>query len=225
MFGIPGVLLTGNIKNKKVINRIVIAALLGSIILATIIDYLGFLNHSWFVIDTIFPFRIMNMIPLEDPIWALLWVYLILATYESRFKTGNKSLLGKRAKYWFLLNGFAFLALVTTFLINPMLLQTIPYYYLISGTILALIPTILFLKFYPKYISSFLKVASYISLVSFLDEIVALKLNHWTFYGGKFLMLIKIWGVNLPFEELFFFILIGPVFVLCYYEFLDGDTT
>lgn len=224
IFGLPSVYLTNHLNNKQIIPRLLLAAFLGSTMLSLLVDYLGFLNHAWFVIDTIFPFRIFNAVPVEDLIWAFLWIYLILIFYEIHFKTGNKSLLGKRFMYWFLVNGVAFAAFFAALFLNPALLQ-IPYYYLVSGVILALIPTILFFKSYPKYVSRFAKVASYIAVVSFVDEMVALKLGGWTFYGGKFLLVFRISGVELPFEELFFYILIGSVFVLSYYEFLDGDTT
>ncbi len=225
LFGIPCIYLTYILKNKQIIPRLLIAAFLGSCMLAILVDYLGFLNHAWYVINTVFGFRLFSVVPIEDPVWSFSWIYLILVFYESYFKTGNKSLLGKRAKYWFLMNALAFSIFFISIILNPVLLSSIPYYYLVFGIFLALLPMLLFLKFYPKYISPFIKVACYVSVVSFIDEIVALKLNHWTFYGGKFLMMIKIWGVNLPFEELFFFILIGSIFTLCYYEFFDGDKT
>ena len=223
-FGTPALYLTLTLKNKRIIPRLLIAAILGSSALAVLIDYLGFINQSWYVVDTVFPFRLFNLIPVEDIIWGFSWIYLILVYFESTNRTGNKSLMGKRAKYWLGISGFAILVLLLIQNLTPNLL-IVPYYYLTAGLILALGPAVVFLKYYPGYIFPFLKTALYITPVSFANEITSLKLGYWHFDGGQFLAVSKVLGVSLPLEELFFFILIGSIFVLSYYEFFDGDQT
>jgi len=53
-------------------------------------------------------------------------------------------------------------------------------------------------------------------------EITALKLDQWRFLG-EYLGLIPLFGVYIPYEEFFFWIIMSTIISLTYYEFLIDD--
>ena len=63
---------------------------------------------------------------------------------------------------------------------------------------------------------------TYFLPLSLFNEITALKLSHWNF-PGDYIGFIPVLGVNIPIEEFTFYILIGSLGFLSYYQFFDGD--
>ncbi len=222
-FGLPVLYLALKMPDRRKVLRVFIFSFIGAFTLGLAVDYLGFLNHAWIVFGTVFPFKFFSLVPIEDPIWSFFWACLIGLSYESFSKTGNKSLLSYRAKYFIYVIALGSIIYLALFMFDKPLLGNIPYYYFSFGVVLTLIPTLIFFYLHKKYIRPFLTVALYVDAVSFAYEVVALKLGYWTF-PGQYVSWIQVFNVRFPFEELFFYILIGSIFALCYYEFFDGDT-
>lgn len=186
------------------------------------IDYIATLDHSWFVPTTIFPFRLLGIVPVEDLIWAFFLVYNIVIFYEHFLDKGKHELLDKRMKYllWPLL--IIVILFILILFTEPDFL-IIPYAYLWMGITLIFLPTVTFLSFFPRLLSKYVKTASYFFLHGIMFELTGLQLYQWTFPGENFVGWVELFGYRFPFEEFFFYFILFAVCILSYYEFFDDD--
>lgn len=99
----------------------------------------------------------------------------------------------------------------------------IDYFYIKSGLLFLLFPTLAFLITFPKYISKFLKTVPYFFYLGLLQELTALHLGHWSFTGKNIINMVTIFEYKFPVEELFFWLMIFSFTVLTYFEFFDDE--
>jgi hypothetical protein len=77
---------------------------------------------------------------------------------------------------------------------------------------------------FPSLYGKLLKVASFFFYYSFVYEITALELSQWSYpVPSQFLGYINIYKYSFPIEEFFFWIMLGGLAVLTYYEYFDDD--
>lgn len=185
------------------------------------VDYLGVVNHIWGTPDSLFNVWLFDSIPIEDPFWSFLYVFDIIMIYECL--VANKSQKRVPSKRFFMVVGGLLLASGVLFWAIdrfPNTMANIPYPYALTGLLFFVVPSIVFLYKYPTHIIQFVSTACYLLPIAFANEIVGLMLGHWYFpEEAELLGRLGILGVVIPFEELFFFILIGPVAILTYYVF------
>ncbi|MBU4466838.1 hypothetical protein KKF47_02135, partial [Patescibacteria group bacterium] len=74
-FGIPAAYLSLRASKGQIKKALVFASL--CLIPAVTVDILAVSSGAWIVPETVFPFRLFQIIPLEDLIWAFLMVYLL----------------------------------------------------------------------------------------------------------------------------------------------------
>ncbi len=92
------------------------------------------------------------------------------------------------------------------------------------GTILLIIPLLIVLFIYPKLSSKFFKTGVYFFLMAMIYELTALKLGWWHFpRETKFIGWVSILGLQFPFEEFFFWMILCAMAILSYYEFFADD--
>ncbi len=176
------------------------------------------------MISTIFPFRIFGVIPIEDPLWIFLITYELVLLYEYFFNPKVKLTAKSRKRIYIMFFGSivifsVFLYLKSSF---PNVL-TIPYFYVLWGASIILLPCLLFLYFHPKLITRFLTLSVYTFYVGILSELVSLRLNFWEFPGHNFIGWVTILGLTFPIEEFMLFLMFIPPAFLTYYEFFDDD--
>ncbi|HLC73573.1 MAG TPA: hypothetical protein VJH20_02970 [Candidatus Nanoarchaeia archaeon] len=218
-FGIPSLFLSLKLR-KYILKNIYVSAIAG-IFFLPIIDYIAHITKTWFI-PSMFDFRILGQISIEFFLFATLNVYFVVAFYQYFLEEHLISKSNKNMKYLvFIIVGLLIL-FPLLFVFNPIYLQ-IPYFYLIFGAISILIPIILVLLKFPILYAKFFKAAAYFFFLSITYEITALKLGLWEFPGNQFIGWVEIFGVRFPFEELFFWIILGAMAVLSYYEFFDDD--
>lgn len=204
------------------IKRALIFTLIADIFSFFVADYLAVSDLSWYVPTTIFPFRIYGILAIEDFIWGILTAYTVLIVYEHFVDKGSHKLVGSHLKTLVgilaTIAGLFFLggALNGSFI-------KIPYVYLLGGLFGILMPTVVILAVYPKFIGSMIKVGTYFLIVNFLHELTALELHQWTFPGVHFLGWVEVIGHRFPLEEFVYFIFLTPVALLCYFEYFDDD--
>jgi hypothetical protein len=63
-FGLPAIWLSS--RTKMAIKKTVLFSFIFSIPLAIIVDYRAILDKSWYVPTTVFPFRLLDIIPIEN---------------------------------------------------------------------------------------------------------------------------------------------------------------
>jgi hypothetical protein len=88
-----------------------------------------------------------------------------------------------------------------------------------------LIPLLLIIDKYPKLLKKFSLVAIFFIFHTLVYEILALNLGYWEFpqLQSQYVGWVNLFGVSFPVEELFFYITIGSISLLSYYEFFDDD--
>ncbi len=219
-YGLPSLWLS--IRTPSQVKKTFLFSLIISIPFGLFIDYIAIKDGAWFVPTTYFSFHIFGVIPIEDLIFGFFLIYSIVIFYEHFLDKGKHELVDKKMKYlvWPIVS--AMTVFFTLLLSKPDLL-TLPYAYFWLGITLFFFPAIMFLSFFPRLLSKYIKTASYFFLLGVIFEITGLELNQWTFPGTNFIGWIDFFGIRLPFEELFFWFVMSAISVLSYYEFFDDD--
>lgn len=219
-FALPSIYLSYRTPNG--ILRSAIFSMLFSIVGTLLFDHLAKVDKAWYT-TTIFPIKIFGTVTIEDLIFTFLFVYFVTIFYEHFEDKGKHKILAPRMKYFFVLATTVLSVFLLIYLINPAF--NVNFTYIKIGSVLFLFPVVAFLIEFPKYISRFLKVAPYFFFLIFSQEIVAVKLNHWGFPGKNFIGFISIpfFGIVIPYEELFLWISISAISVICYFEYFDDN--
>lgn len=216
IYGIPSLYLS--VKNKNKIKKAFGFSFLVSIPVSIIIYTIARLDNAWYVPSTIFPFRLINTMTIEDFIWMFLSVYLVVIFYENFFMKKRDYELSKRMVWFFYIFIPLTLAVVFIYFLNSDFLN-FPYAYLLLGIVIFLIPVVLFLIKNKKYIRNFFLTSLYIAPVFLIVELIGVKYGHWVFEGAHYIGWISLFNIQFPFEEFFFVIVLGAFAGLSYYEF------
>lgn len=234
-FGLPSIWLS--FRHKGAIKKSFLFSILFTVPLVFIVDYIMVVSKGWYIIDTVFSFRLFKLIALEQFIWGILFCYFLIMFYEYFLDRPEKKSIfeflkltrpkskGAINKAMEDLSWFLFLCLLIFFIIltiEPQILK-IHFPYLILGTIIILIPLTLFLFKFPNFWLRFIKATLYFAYLAVIVEFIGIKLHHWIFPGTEFLGLIPFFGFIIPFEEYFFYFTLGAAGFLAYYEFFDDD--
>ncbi|MBW2993728.1 hypothetical protein KY317_04100 [Candidatus Woesearchaeota archaeon] len=188
-----------------------------------VIDYISHKNLQWLIPNSILPYRLFGIVTIEILFWAVSLAYFIIMFYEYFLdKHITKKLWAPKLKYLIIIGLILLSAFILIYFINPSVFN-IPYFYVIFGTGLFLIPVILELSTHTRLAAKFFRTAAYFSYLTFLYEVTALKLGWWSFPGTEFIGWINIFGVSFPIEELFFWIMLTALACLSWYEFFDDD--
>lgn len=207
-------------RTKRGIKR----AMLFSFVVSTcfiVIDYIVVGDQGWYV-PTIFPFRILGRVPMEDYIWYIFSSYTMLIFYEHFIDKGSHCLVAPNMKYFLSLLAVVVIGFGVTYFIWPNLLA-VDFAYIKLGIIIIILPVLTMLVAYPKFLSKFILVATYFFFLNIIHELTALTLGLWSFPGVHFIGWVEILGRRFPFEEFIFFILLGPIALLSYFEYFDDN--
>lgn len=218
---LPSIILS--IANSKNIIKSIIFSII-SVPALLIIDYISHLNGQWWVERTVFPFKFFDLVPVENSFWVFFLTCSTLMFYEYFFdKYPRKRLLEKR-----------FIPVAIAFFIVPIIwfaigfkypiFFDINYFYLLWGSAGFLIPSILFLRKYPKTLTKFVLTGAYFFYLSIIYELTALYLNWWNFpYDSTFIGWVEIFGVRFPLEEFIIWFVFCAIGILAWYEYFDDD--
>lgn len=216
--GIPALYLS-----LKVPFRTVLRSALFSLILAPacwVINYLATINKQWIIPSTEVPFFIYNIPMFEVTLWGVLLFHFTILFYEYFLDHHFvKKVWYPKTKIY--LHILIYLP-VFTLLLN--MFMPLTYFYLFLGVVGILTPLLLVVFNQPKLLAKFVKVGMYFFYLSFLYEIVALKLGHWYFpIEGKFVGWVMVFGERFPLEEFVFWIALCAMAFLSYFEYFDDD--
>lgn len=172
-----------------------------------------------------FGYRLFGFFDIEYLVLGFFYPYFVVIFYEYFLEHD-----GKHDKTRSLIKRLVFvtcsfgIALLTYFLFFRHVPQ-IHYSYAVLGLIFLVIPTLLMLFRYPNLLGKFAITILFFSLQTFIYEILALKLNYWSFPAGdgKYLSWVTFFGVSFPIEEFLFYLILFPVAILSWYEFFDDD--
>lgn len=196
-------------------------AFIGGLILSCF-DYIWELTGAW-ITPTIFPFKFLGVASVENILWSFAWIYFVVSFYEYFFeKDFNKEKTATTTYRLFAVSCLGFLLLLVVVFVLKINLS-VPYSYLVLGTLLSL-PALYLLLNYPNIRSKFIRVGAYFFYQSLMLELAALYLGYWYFpQSGQFIGKVTLLGLTFPFEEFVLFITFGSVIVLSWYELFDDD--
>lgn len=219
-FGLPAIYLSW--KNKKKIKKILLFSVVFTVPFSIIIDYIATLDQAWYVPEFFFSFRLFNVVPIDDIIWGFFLVYTTIMFYEYFLDKGRDKFYYKQLKYFLWIVSLALLLFVIILNFQPSWLF-INYSYAILGLVLILIPSLIFLLFFPKILFKFIKASFYFFFLALSYEMTGLTLSLWTFPGSHFIGWVEILNHRFPLEEFFFWIIFITIGILSYYEFFNDD--
>ena len=187
-----------------------------------VIDYPAYIDGSWFVPNSVY--RILgNSTPIEDLLWAFLWVYFAIMFWEHFLDTsGAHKHFSKNLKYFLILGIVLLFGFFSAYFLKPEILNE-PYFYLKFGLVLFALPIAGTLFRFHKLIPKVLAIGIYFFFVSFLAELVGLKGSHWYFNGENFIATFNLLGHKLPLEEIVFWWSLGVPGIICWYELFGDD--
>lgn len=217
-FGVPLLYLLTKLKHVK--TNVFIASFFFCVGFLAIIYYLAIQDNTW-VVPSIFPIKIFGVISIEDYLFAYLEFCLILLFYRYTVKADEQK---KEVNIVLiaLVNLISLFAFVFIRILWPQTL-IVPYFYFWGGLTFAFIPLVLFFLKNPPKIKPFFSIVPYFFVLSFIFELTALYLGHWSFPGSHYIGLISLWGMRFPVEELIFWMILSPPACLAWYSFFETN--
>lgn len=209
-------------RHKKAIKKTLLFSFILSILSFILVDYIATINNAWYVANSIFPFRFLNILPIEDCTWGMGLIYSVVIFYEYFFDKSNRKIIGKKMKYFCLIFGVMLVLFFTIFFIYPELFY-VNYVYFWLGLLYIFIPVFMFLFFYPSLFLKFIKTGIYFFFFTILLELTGVHLGQWGFPSNQYVGWIELFNNRFPFEEFFFFIMLTAIAILSYYEFFNDD--
>lgn len=202
--------------------RIVYASLLFGFLLSQM-DFIAEFNKTWVVPKLFFADRIFGVVGIDVITWGFLWAFFILIFYEHFSEHDRSSKISRHFKILFIASLFTCAIILARFYLSPAKLK-MGYSYLFLGSVGFLVFLLIILKLKKPYflLRKFLPTVIFFVFVHLAHELTALKLGQW-YFPGQYLAKININGLIFPVEELFFWIFIGALIVLAYYEFFVDD--
>ncbi len=211
--------------HRKYVARTALISLLG-LPLMIVVDYIAEVTGTWLwpLPASIFPFTLFNYVSVEVLIWIYFHFFLVILFYEYFFDHHKKIKPAFTFRSSLFLRGVLviFAVFVLLYLFFPSFVH-IPYWYLIFGSLLLLPPIVLEEMRYPKVFLKIFKAGMYFLYLNLLYELTAIKLGWWSFPSGQFIGQVSFFGIQFPFEEFFFWIVIFTMAILSFYEYFFDD--
>ena len=89
-----------SLRTPKMVARTALFAFTFAIPAFFLANYIPVQDSAWYVPTTIFPFRILGTLPLEDFIMVFLLVYNVVICYEHFLDKGRHKLVDRKMKYF-----------------------------------------------------------------------------------------------------------------------------
>lgn len=180
-------------------------------------DYLATLNLAW-INSSIFPFKMLKVLPIEDLLFGILMLTAIISVYEVFIDIKHKKTeIGKNYKFFVLILIIVFIA----FLISLIKTPKITYAHAVISSLAIPIFIYIVIK-HPILIPKLLKISLILFFFAVTYEIVALNLGYWRF-PGEYISFISVLNVHLPVEEFVLWIILMPAVIVALFEEFEDD--
>lgn len=205
------------IRKKKPIKEIIFGTLITGGMLGFALDIILSANNAWNEVSSqlVFNYRLFGFLPLDEPIWFILWSMFIIVFYEHFYDKENKDKLSNKFLL-IVIPTIILLFIICILAIKSIDSLTFPYAYFFAA-LPAVIPVAYVLIKKPGLIIKFLKTSFFFFMLCLVYELIAVKLGQW-YFPGQYIGMVKIIGIEFPFEELFFWMTISTSVVLSIYE-------
>ena len=219
---VPAIYLS--VRGKEYVKKAAVFSLIVGIPVMIVLDYIAQVSGSWIMYPvSILPFKFFGIVTLEIILWAVFTCYFIIIFYEYFINHhATKYFWKSKMKYLLTVVLTLFTLFVLFYFASPSSLK-IPYFYLLWGVVLLLIPFLLYLLKYPKTTSKFFLAGAYFFYLHFIYEVAALKLGWWVFPSVEFIGWVSVFGVSFPLEEVIFWFILLALTTVAAYELFDDD--
>lgn len=201
--------------DKKNAVKVLIFSILYGITVSLFADYFGITWGYWEVPNTIFPVRVLSVIPIEDFLWGITGTFVSIMLYKTYFNKKNYKSSNLKLLFFLCAN----VILVAVFFIIKDFNIRVPYFFAIGSFLLFLPPIILYGIFKTKEILTILPTLFiYLFVVGF--ELSSLYNQHWIFnLDSQVLAWINFFGLQFPLEEFLAFFILGPIANIVYFKY------
>ncbi len=210
-----------SLRAKKNFSKIFLATLFIGI-LAFSLDIILLHNNAWTPYRSDFSFRFFG-VPPEEMLWFFFHIFYIIVWYE-HFLDDER--LARTSKWLLRLAIFsiACFALVLAAVYSFPDMIRIRYAYGIFAA-LAMIPVVIYLcTWRTALLKKLLPLAAFFFFFGFAMEIRAVRLGLWAFPDTEnYLGVITLFGATFPVEEIVFWMTLGPIVAIAYYELFADD--
>jgi hypothetical protein len=221
---VPNIYLAWRLKGR--IKRSLSFSLVMGVPLAILIDYVMQVSKGWALGESIFgDVKIFGYGYIEQVPWLALFALFVVLTYRLLIgEAERKEIKGKMPFSWLLIwHVILFAGFVALWLYDPSLLVW-DYTYLKVGLVIGVLPAAYAIGRNPHLFWRFLLPAAYFVYFSLVYEWISLHQGHWSFPAkDQFVGYITVFGHSFPYEELIFWIVLGPLFCLSYFEIFGGE--
>lgn len=191
-----------------------------SIPFIAMLDYIAFLNNAW-TVPSVSTFRILTFIPIEDFVFTVAGVYLIVMAWAYFFHPPQYERINiTRVKVVALGEAILFALFLLVYAFAPTVFR-VPYYYFFLVLFFFVLPALILLKYFPAYHKSLLRAVPHSFVLMLLWELVALALGFWTF-PGEYLAFIRLGGLHFPVEEMVSWMILFLPATLAFTEIASG---
>lgn len=210
---LPSILLYKNSKFHKI--QVKFPLMISSIAFVLLFVSFYFINlyNGWYV-NSYVKFRPLN-ISIEEICFAFLWPLSLVTTYDY-IRKKKRRIKKKNLEHILIFMSIFIMIFVISILVNLKEYLVLPYAYLEIYPFLVV--PILFAG--RKYLSKKLLLISIINFIlSFLFEVAALS-EKWWIFGGQYIVRIYFFNIAIPFEEIFFWMLLGGIIIPSLYDYV-----
>jgi hypothetical protein len=225
-YGLPGLIIGIRHQSWMTIGKSAFFAIITSIPVGVVVDYVGTSSGIWYVPRTLFPIRFVGLIPFEDLLWLSSATFFILVEFLSAAPSIELLEVDHRlAKYSAVAYCIA-AVLVSLAKSHPAIAEwSDPYAYLALGLLVFAFPsTVILTLSRVEFSRTALVVASFLyATVAF--EISATILGQWSFPGHYSIPPLNFFGISsIPIEELVFVGVFGPLTTIALYRVLGNSS-
>lgn len=218
-FGLPALYLS--IRTPRVVPKVLLFSAVFSVLGGIVGDYIALLDNSWFV-PTIFPFRFLGSVTVEEITWFFAFLYVITLFFEHFFDKGKHRLLDKRSTLVLYICLALIAVMIYLAIFHPVF--RFSYFYFWFDLLIIFIPATLFFSIHPKLLGPIIRSSAYFFVIGIIFELTGLQQGFWTFPGEHYVGLVSITGHSFPIEELLAFIALPVVLTVVYYDFFDDSS-
>ncbi|MBU0551225.1 hypothetical protein KKB55_08565 [Myxococcota bacterium] len=208
------------------IKRSVNFSLVMGVPLAILIDYVMQASNAWALGESIFgDVRLFGLGYIEQVPWLALFALFVVLTYRLLIgEAPRDDIKGKMPFHWLTIwHIFLFSGFVALWLYDRSLLVW-DYTYLKVGLVIGVLPSAYAIGRNHYLSKRFLLPAAYFVYFSLIYEWISLHMGHWSFPNeDQFIGYVTFFGHAFPYEELIFWIILGPLFCLSYFEVFGGE--
>jgi hypothetical protein len=183
-------------------------------------DYLAERDHSW-VSGSMFSLRIAGAVPIEAVAWMFGFSYLIVAYYLYFYDRAPHPVIGKKMPLVFASAASVLIWVAAVSLFGAQL--TVDYFYVKFGLLLLGLPLVAFNIRYPRYLKVFAEMFPYFFALGLINLITSLAQGFWAYPGNHFVGWVMLGPYRFPLEELVFWIILFPPFLVSQFELFNND--